>query len=87
MDIPATGLRLKRVTMMSDYPDWHPNNELRYSDADDPFAIYCPVCGGTGIDKYADTNGLPPYDGWDDEYPPCAECHGQGLLYNDDYQP
>lgn len=69
---------------MSDYPDWHPNNELHYSDADDPFAIYCPACGGTGVDKQADTHGLPPYDGYDDEYPPCGVCHGQGLLYNDE---
>ena len=64
---------------MSDYPEWHPNNnELYHSEADDPFAVYCPTCGGSGVDD-------PNFDGWDDEgWIPCATCHGQGLLYRDD---
>lgn len=56
----------------------NPNDELRYSDADEPFAIYCPHCGGTGIDD-------PNFDGWDDEgYEPCSLCFGNGLLYNEE---
>ena len=63
---------------MNEYPQWHPNDELHYSDADDPFAIYCPACGGTGVDD-------PNFDGRDDEgYTPCWLCHGEGLLYNDE---
>lgn len=60
-------------------------NELYYLGEDTPFAVYCPVCGGTGVDPDADTGGLPPFDGWDDEYPPCAGCGGQGLLYRENY--
>ncbi len=70
---------------MNDYPYWQKSNDEWWdSDADGPFSIYCPACGGTGVDMTADTHGLPPYDGWDDEYPLCDLCSGCGLLYKDE---
>lgn len=66
---------------MSDNQYWL-DERLRYSDADDPFSMYCPACGGTGIDSSFDLYGVVAGE---DNYPMCSICHGEGLLYYDEY--
>ena len=56
--------------------------ELRYTDADDPFSIYCPACGGTGIDPDFDLYGIVIED---NDLLICRVCYGEGLLYSEDY--
>ena len=36
------------------------DKELYHSEGEEQFAVYCPTCGGSGVDD-------PNFDGWDDE--------------------
>ncbi len=53
-------------------------NEFYYVGEDEPFAVICWYCGGSGTDDIT-------WDGWDDDgLSDCPECDGQGLIYLDE---